>query len=166
MTVTCRVLKIPRQSYYRWLANPVTDAERHQAYLVNALFDAHRDDPEFGYRFLADEARAVGFYAADRTIWRICSDNGWWNSFGKRRSKKRSTPGAPAHDDLVRRDFSAAASNRLWLADITEHPTGEGKLLLRHQGLLLQPDRRLLHQQPDEDADCRRCPRLGRQSPR
>ncbi|PPJ00306.1 hypothetical protein C5E46_00040 [Nocardia nova] len=24
------------------------------------MFDAHRDDPEFGYRFLADEAREAG----------------------------------------------------------------------------------------------------------
>ena len=123
MTVTCRVLKIARQPYYRWLADPVTEAERHQAYLANALFDAHRDDPEFGYRFLADEARAAGFEAAHRTMWRICSANGWWSSFGKRRSKKRPKPGAPAHDDLVRRHFSADAPNELWLTDITEHPT-------------------------------------------
>jgi hypothetical protein len=38
----------------------VTDAEWHEAHLANALFDAHRDDPEFGYRFLADEARGGG----------------------------------------------------------------------------------------------------------
>jgi putative transposase len=34
------------------------------------------------------------------------------------------------HDDLVRRDFTAAGPNRLWLADITEHATGNGKLYL------------------------------------
>ena len=39
----------------------VTDAELDEAYIANALFDAHRDDPEFGYRFLADEVRAAGF---------------------------------------------------------------------------------------------------------
>ncbi len=75
VTVTCRVLKIARQPYYRWLANPVTDAELDQAYRANALFDAHKDDPEFGYRFLADEARDAGQAMADRTAWRICSDN-------------------------------------------------------------------------------------------
>ena len=31
-----------------------------EAHRANALFDAHRDDPEFGYRFLADEARDAG----------------------------------------------------------------------------------------------------------
>ena len=34
------------------------------------------------------------------------------------------------HDDLVGRDFTAEAPNRLWLTDITEHRTGEGKLYL------------------------------------
>ena len=60
VTVTCRVLKIARQPYYRWLANPVTTADLVAAYRANALFDAHRDDPEFGYRFLVDEARDAG----------------------------------------------------------------------------------------------------------
>ncbi|WP_433733265.1 hypothetical protein ACQP0C_13485 [Nocardia sp. CA-129566] len=32
VTVTCRVLKLARQPYYRWLADPVTDAELDQAY--------------------------------------------------------------------------------------------------------------------------------------
>ena len=27
VAVTCRVLKLARQPYYRWLATPVTDAE-------------------------------------------------------------------------------------------------------------------------------------------
>ena len=54
VTVTCRVLKIARQPHYRWLASPVTDTQLEEAYLANALCDAHRDDPEFGYRFLAD----------------------------------------------------------------------------------------------------------------
>ena len=40
LTVTCRVLDLARQPYYRWLADPVTDAELVEAYLANALFDA------------------------------------------------------------------------------------------------------------------------------
>ncbi len=129
VTVTCRVLELARQPYYRWLDEPVTDAELEQAYRANALFDAHRDDPEFGYRFLADEARAAGEPMADRTAWRICSDHGWWSVFGKKRSGKGKV-GPPVHDDLVQRNFRADAPNRLWLADISEHRTGEGKLYI------------------------------------
>lgn len=137
VTVTCRVLKIARQPYYRWLASPVTDAELEAAYRANALFDAHRDDPEFGYRFLVDEARAAGVAMADRTAWRICSDHGWWSTFGKKRGKNGKRPGPPVHDDLcavvdakgrTRHKFTAQASNELWIGDITEHWTGEGKL--------------------------------------
>jgi transposase InsO family protein len=131
VTVTCRVLKIARQPYYRWLAQPVTDAEWVQAHRANALFGAHREDLEFGYRFLADEARGAGQPMADRTAWRICSENGWWSVFGKKKPyAKARKAGAPAHDDLVAREFTADAANRLWLADLTEHWTGEGKLYL------------------------------------
>jgi hypothetical protein len=121
VTVTCRVLKISRQPYYRWLASPVTDAELEAAYVANAVFDAHRDDPEFGYRFLAEEVRQAGHEVCDRTVWRICRDNGWWSAFGKPKRRKGRAPGTPAHDDLVRRNFTAAAPNRLWLADIERH---------------------------------------------
>jgi putative transposase len=130
VTVTCRVLDLARQPYYRWLAKPVTTAELAEAYLANALFDAHRDDPEFGYRYLADEARDAGHSACDRTMWRVCSSNGWWSAFGKKRGKNGKKPGPPVHDDLVERDFTADVPNELWLADITEHKTDEGKLYL------------------------------------
>ncbi|MGW2922862.1 hypothetical protein ACWDBF_34025 [Streptomyces angustmyceticus] len=125
VTVTCRVLKLARQPYYRWLGKPIADAVLEEAYRANALFDAHRDDPEFGYRFLADEARGAGAGMAERTAWRICRDNRWWSVFGKKRGRgKKACP--PVHDDLVSRNFTATGPNRLWLADITEHATGGG----------------------------------------
>ncbi|MFF3933420.1 IS3 family transposase [Streptomyces hirsutus] len=131
VAVTCRVLGLARRPYYRWLDRPVADAEMAEAYRANALFDAHRDDPEFGHRFLLDEARAAGEPMAERTAWRICRDNGWWSAFGKQRGRgKNAKAGPPVHDDRVRRNFTADGPNRLWLTDITEHPTGEGKLYL------------------------------------
>ncbi len=139
VTVSCRVLKLARQPYYRWLADPVTRSEVVEAYRANALFDAHRDDPEFGHRLLADEARQAGEAMADRTAWRIASANGWWSVFGKKRGKNGKKPGPPVHDDLcavvdergrTRHVFTADAPNELWLTDITEHKTAEGKLYL------------------------------------
>lgn len=130
VAVTCRVLKLARQPYYRWRAARVTDAEITQAYRANALFDAHRDDPEFGYRFLAEEARQAGEPMAERTAWRICSQHRLWSAFGKKKRGKNRKVGPPVHDDLVARDFTAEGPNRLWLADITEHSTREGKLYL------------------------------------
>ena len=130
VTVTCRVLQLPRQPYYRWLADPVPARDREQAYLATAVFDPHPDDPEFGYRLLADEAREVGQQACDRTVWRICAANRWWSSFGAKKDRNGKRPGPPMHDDLLERQFRADASNQLWLTDITEHRTNEGKLYL------------------------------------
>lgn len=127
VTVTCRVLKLARQPYYRWPAKPVADAVLEQAYRANALFDTHGEDPEFGYRFLADEARGTGSTMAERTAWRICRGNRWWSVFGKKRGRNKKA-GPPVHDDLVRRDFAATGPNQLWLTAITEHTTGQGKL--------------------------------------
>ena len=139
VTVTCRVLKLARQPYYRWLANPITVADLEEAYRANALFEAHKDDPEFGYRYLVDEARDAGQTMAARTAWRICSENRWWSAFGKKRSRNGKKPGPPVHDDLcavvdrhgvTRHEFKAESANELWIGDITEHWTNEGKLYL------------------------------------
>lgn len=56
------------------LAGQSGDRRRgHRGLRANALFDAHRDDPEFGYRYLVEEAREAGEPMAERTAWRICS---------------------------------------------------------------------------------------------
>ena len=130
VAVSLRVLKLSRQPYYRWRNQQVTQAELIEAYRANALVDAHRDDPEYGYRFLVDEAAEAGEVMCERTAWKICRDNQWWSVFGKKRGKNGKRPGPPVHDDLVKRDFSTDAVNELWLTDITEHWTDEGKLYL------------------------------------
>jgi putative transposase len=89
VAVTCRVLKLARQPYYRWRAQPITDAELVEAYRANALFDAHQDDPEFGYRYLVEEARDAGVPMAERTAWRICTHNRWWSVFAQVTGKER-----------------------------------------------------------------------------
>jgi putative transposase len=79
---------------------------------------------------LTDEVTDAGFSVCERTVWKICSQNGWWSAFGKKKPRKGATVHTPAHDDLVRRIFSAVAPNELWLGDITEHWTMEGKLYI------------------------------------
>ena len=40
----------------------------HALHELEAAYARYRDDPEFGYRFLADEARQAGHDACDRTV--------------------------------------------------------------------------------------------------
>ncbi len=49
--------------------------------------------------------------------------------FSKKRGLNRKA-GPPVHDDLVDRQFAAQERNQIWLTDITEHRTAEGKLYL------------------------------------
>ena len=45
-----------------------------------------------------------------------------------RRRGRKNLVNATTEEDLVKRDFAADWPDALWLADITEHPTDEGKL--------------------------------------
>jgi transposase InsO family protein len=75
-----------------------------RAQLLNAI-DTHRDDP------------SVRLPVFSTTVKRL-----------RRRSPK--TPGPTVHDGLVGRHVHTERPNQIWLTDITEHPTGEGKLYL------------------------------------
>ena len=129
VVVTCRVLGFSKQAYFKWLAKPVSDRDWADAHLINAAIDIHHDDPAFGYRFIADERPAVGITAGENRVARLCSQQRIFSIFAKKRGLNRKA-GPPVHDDLVDREFTATAPNRLWLTDITEHRTGEGKLYL------------------------------------
>lgn len=129
VAVTCRVLGFSKQAFYAWEKDPVSDRVWDEAHLINAAVDAHRDDPAFGYRFIADELAEQGFAASERRVWRVCSQQRLWSVFAKKRGLNRKA-GPPVHDDRVQRDFTATAPNQLWLTDITEHRTNAGKLYL------------------------------------
>ena len=97
--MSCRVLKLARGAYYRWVQQPVGKAEALRNRRVAALQAAHGDDPEFGYRLLADGASMAGTPMADRTAWRLCHRAGIVSVTVKTRRKKSKKPG-PAVDAM------------------------------------------------------------------
>lgn len=129
VAVTCRVLGISRQAYYQWVRVPVSQRDWDDAHLIDAALEIHADDPADGYRFIADELARRGFTASENRVWRICSMQKIFSLHARKKGRYR-TAVPPVHDDLVRRDFTAETPNIKWLTDITEHPTGEGKLYL------------------------------------
>jgi putative transposase len=129
VVVTCRVLGFSKQAFYKWQATPVSQRDWDDAHLINAAIDIHHDDPEFGYRFIADELADQGVRASRNRVNRLCTSQRLWSVHSRKRGLNRK-PGPPVHDDLVLRDFTAPAPNLLWLTDITEHPTAEGKVYL------------------------------------
>jgi putative transposase len=127
--LTCGVLGFSPQAFYKWQAQPCSDRDWDDAHLTNRIVDVHADDPEFGYRFIADELEAAGQRVNERRVWRLCREQRVWSTTTKKgRKAAGKVPGPAVHDDLVRREFSAPAPNVVWLTDITEHPTVEGKV--------------------------------------
>jgi transposase InsO family protein len=129
VVVTCRVLGFSKQAFYKWKVDPISRRDWDDAHLINAAIDIHHDDPEFGYRFITDELAGQGVRASRNRVNRLCTSQRLWSVHSRKRGLRRK-PGPPVHDDLVRREFTAAEPNQLWLTDITEHPTAEGKLYL------------------------------------
>ena len=127
VAVTCRVLGFSKQAFYQWKKNPLSQREWADAHLINAAYDIHHDDPAFGYRFICDELAHAGIKASERRVWKLCSQQHIWSVFAKKRGL-RVKAGSPVHDDFVKRKFTATRANELWLTDITEHQTDEGKL--------------------------------------
>ena len=122
VTVTCRVLGFSKQAFYAWCKSPITQRDWDDAHLINAAIDIHHDDPEFGYRFIADELAGKGIPASRNRVNRLCSLQRLWSAHSRKKGLNRR-PGPPVHDDLVLREFTAPKPNMLWLTDITEHPT-------------------------------------------
>jgi transposase InsO family protein len=129
--LTCGVLGFSRQAFHSWERSPVCDRDWSDAHLANELADLHENDPAFGYRFLADELKDLGHSVGENRVHRICREHRIWSTTTKKgRKMAGKVPGPAVADDLVQREFTAPAPDRLWLTDITEHPTLEGKLYL------------------------------------
>jgi putative transposase len=126
--LTCGVLGHSRQAYYAWLADPVSQRELEDAYLTNALIDAPADAPEFWLPVPGQRARAPRPRRRGTSGGCAHSSSLWSATVRKGRRGSGKTPGPEVHDDHVQRDFTAQRPDQVWVTDITEHPTAEGKL--------------------------------------
>ena len=127
--LTCGVLGFSTQAFYKWAADPICQRDLDDAHLTNAIVDIHADDPEFGYRFIADELEREGHAVGESRVHRLCREHRIWSTTTKKGRRSTKTPGPAVHDDLVQRNFHARGPDLVWLTDITEHPTtSEGKL--------------------------------------
>lgn len=126
-----RVIGFSRAAFYAWEATPVSERDWVDDHVTNAAIDIHddEDNAEFGYRFIADMLADQGWSFGERRVWRLCSQVRLFSFHSKKRGKGRK-PGPPVHNDWVQRVFTAPRPNMVWLTDITEHPTREGKLYL------------------------------------
>ncbi len=132
VSLLCRVLGVSRGGYYAWRERLPSRRSREDAILTGKIREVHERSREtYGYPRVHAELRALGERCGRRRVARLMREAGLRGCLRgrKRRTTRRDPHAAPARD-LVRRRFSAAESDRLWLADITYVKTDEGFLHL------------------------------------
>jgi transposase InsO family protein len=128
VAVACRVLHVSTSGYYEWRGRPpslraVVDAAL--SVQIREVYAVSRGT--YGVpRVYAELRLGRGVRCGRKRVARLMR-LAKLQGIHRRRSK-RSRPAPAVHDDLVQRRFQADAPNRLWLTDITEHPTREGKV--------------------------------------
>jgi len=128
VTVACRVLGVSRSGYYKWLNRPVSDRDRDNELLIKHIAGIHAESRgTYGWpRVHAELTLGLGMNVNHKRVARLMRHAGLQGLY-QRRHRLGLRPEV-TEDDLVNRRFTADAPDRLWLTDITEHPTQEGKL--------------------------------------
>ena len=129
----CRVMKVSTSGFYAWQANPVSEKEMSDAFLTNTIIDIHRmSRRSYGSPRVHAELRLGQDTCCSRKrVERLMKEAGISGVYRRKgRGCTRRDPAAEPADDLVNREFDPAVPDRLWVMDVTEHPTEEGKLYL------------------------------------
>lgn len=83
----------------------------------------------YGVPRMVGQLRNRGWRVARSRVARLMRANGLVGAHSSKK-RRRGRPDAGGMPDLLNRQFHANAPNQRWVADVTEFPTGEGKLFL------------------------------------
>lgn len=130
--VLCRVLRVSRSGYYDWKDRPQSARSQQDEALACQIVEIHRRSRQtYGSPRVHAELRSIGVYCGRKRVARLMRESGirGCRRGGGRSTTRRNKHAVPA-EDLVGREFSATAPDRLWTADITYIATWEGFLYL------------------------------------
>lgn len=127
----CKVLGVSASGFYGWRRAPAQPCHRRRedAELTETIIEVHRQSRgTYGSpRVHADLRLGLDIRVGRKRVGRLMRAAGI-AGVTRRRSKTRRSSEAVPSDDLVARKFRPDGPNKLWVADITEHPTAEGKV--------------------------------------
>lgn len=128
--MACRVLRVSRSGYYDWAARPVSAREQDNELLTKQIEQVHAESRgTYGWpRVTAELTLGLGLTVNHKRVARLMREAGLQGLYRRRRRgcTIRDPDGQPSAD-RVNRQFTVEEPDRLWLTDITEHPTAEGK---------------------------------------
>jgi putative transposase len=128
----CRVFGVSRSRYYAQLKAQATKRQREDQMLLVDIKTAFNDsDQTYGAGRIGQELRDQGTRVGKNRIWRLMKQHGLRVKTTKRfKVTTNSDHKRPVAPNLVKRNFSAEAPDRLWTGDITYTWTAEGWLYL------------------------------------
>ena len=132
VTTLCRLLGVSRSGYYAWRTRPPSARACADQELTRHLRAVHEQSRgTYGAPRIRAELRDRGVVCSRKRVARLLRLAGLQGCHRRKGPPHpRRTPGTPPTPDLVRRNFAAAAPDRLWVADITYVPTWAGFLYL------------------------------------
>ena len=126
--VCCRLLGVSRQGYYRYLKRPTSSTQLRRLWLTGLIREIHiASRGTYGYRRIhAELTIGMEIPCSSRLVSVLMTKAGIVGLPGPTRVKRLK--GVATADDLVNWKFHRLNLNELWVTDITEHPTREGKV--------------------------------------
>ena len=126
--LACRVLGVSESGYYEWRSRPPSARALRHAWLTGLIQQVHIDfRGVYGSRRVHAELTLGHGIAVGRQAIELLMRRANLQGVSGRPRERRVPPVATAAD-LVDRQFSRSQPDELWVTDITEHPTREGKV--------------------------------------
>lgn len=124
----CQVLQVSESGYYAWRGRPPSARSVRHAWLTDLIRQVHLDARGvYGARRVhAELTLGRGVSVGHGAVAMLMQRAGLKGLPGNRR--RRPVAQVPTAADLVDRGFARTGPDELWVTDITEHPTREGKL--------------------------------------
>lgn len=132
ISILCRVLQVQRSGYYAWLDRDESARAKDDLVLaveVSAIFAKFKK--RYGSPRIYHELRNRGRCVCRHRIARLMRERGL-----RARSRRKfvrtthSNPGLPTPSNVLERNFSPEAPDKVWAGDVTYLPTREGWLYL------------------------------------
>ena len=125
---SCRVLGISVSGFFQRRKRPLSARAVRHAWLTDAIRQVHTDSRStYGARRVhAELTMGHGIEVGHNAVEMLMRRAGLQGITG--RPKFRRVANVATSADLVTRDFGRSRADELWVTDITEHPTREGKV--------------------------------------
>jgi putative transposase len=126
--VACRVLDVSTSGYYAWRSRPPSQRSVRHAWLTDLIVEVHQASRgTYGaLRVQAELRLGRGIVVGHNAVALLMRRAGLAGATG--RPKWRHAKPDQIAADLVDRAFTRSGPDQLWVTDITEHPTREGKV--------------------------------------